>query len=64
MRSLITAGSYRSSSGRLMGTNCGRCGVSLGSGKGSFCTGFSGGHDTHICYCACHDTPAEENTND
>ena len=56
MRSLITAGSYRSSGGHLMGTNC-SCGVNLGTGKGSFCTGYNGGHDTNVCYCECHDTP-------
>lgn len=51
---LLTAGSYRTSSGRLHGTNC-PCGTNCGQGRGHYCTGFRGPYDTVMCYCACHD---------
>lgn len=57
MRDILTAGSYRTSTGRLHGTNC-SCGVSCGPGNGYFCTGFSGGYDTYMCQCDCHDAAA------
>jgi hypothetical protein len=33
------------------------CGA--GSGRHGQCSGFSGGYDTYICGCCCHDRPGE-----